>query len=160
AREPGWTWENLRHLEELAALPEAAAHQAELRSLAAGCLGAVDLRLRRRLAEGFKAYHVAYSPDGKRLALVQGIGDTPAPMRVRLFDEESGRELPGLSFSSHPQWQKATRRAESATSAGFSPDGRWLVVGARSGHLHVWDLRQAKPVPTSWRAHPVEVRRV
>src|SRR4029077_16391828 len=90
-REPGWTWEILREVEEAAALPEARENQAELRSIAASCLGGVDLRPGPTLAEGFPAYRVAFSPDGKLLALVQGVGGGGEAMRVRRFDTGSWR---------------------------------------------------------------------
>src|SRR5690349_15646475 len=39
-------------------------------------------------------------------------------------------------------------------SLGISPDGRFLIVGARSGMVHLWDLEGLGEKPAeSWTAH-------
>src|SRR5262249_38627929 len=93
-KEPGWTWANHGDLARAVARPAAEETPADLRSEALACLAGGDLRLKHTLAEGFTAYQAAFSPDGQTLALVQGIGDSPAPMSVRLFDPMTGREWP------------------------------------------------------------------
>ena len=39
----------------------------------------------------------------------------------------------------------------------YSPDGRWLVVGCRSGQVCRWDLSQEKPAAATWAGHRKEV---
>src|SRR5262249_26325732 len=154
------TWDNQRDLARAVALPAAEENPADLRSEALACLAGGDLRLKHTLAEGFTAYQAAFSPDGQTLALVQGIGDSPAPMSVRLFDPMTGREWPALSFSSNPPGQERIGRAECVYALRFSPDGRWLAAGTRTGMLHAWDLKAALPRTHSWAGHPGPVKQI
>lgn len=89
----------------------------------------------RELATGTgPAKVVAFSPDGKTLAAVDG-------RKVKLWDPSTGklrRTLPG-----HEQ---------PVRSAAFAPDGRTLATGARmaggaesGGEVKVWDAESGKP---------------
>jgi WD40 repeat protein/Tfp pilus assembly protein PilF len=68
---------------------------------------------------------VAFSPDGKLLALETGEG------LVRLLDPNTGREYARLE---DPNQDRARQIA-------FSPDGTQLVATGEAESLHVWDLR-------------------
>jgi WD40 repeat protein/Flp pilus assembly protein TadD len=68
---------------------------------------------------------VAFSPDGKLLALETGQG------AVRLLDPDTGREYARLE---DPNQDRASHIA-------FSLDGTQLVVNGENESLHVWDLR-------------------
>ena len=68
-----------------------------------------------------RATSVAFSPDGKRLAV--GSGGT-----VKISDALSGQEL--LALWGH---------TAGVTSVAFSPDGKRLATGSYDGTVQVWD---------------------
>jgi WD40 repeat protein len=71
---------------------------------------------------------VAFSPDGKRLAVAMGSADG----QIRLLDVATGETLSTLSsFGS---------RAQAMT---FSPDGKYLIGALRDQTSLVWDLARA-----------------
>jgi WD40 repeat protein len=85
----------------------------------------------RWLVGGFNRPTVAFSPDGRRLAM-------PEPWRgksrILICDIQSGREL--------------VCKGEDqvfVTSVAFSPDGRWLVAGAIDGVARLWDAGTGEP---------------
>src|SRR5262249_5452300 len=43
---------------------------------------------------------------------------------------------------------------DTCTAVAFSPDGRWLIAGTRSGWLVRWDLEADDPRPRRWRHAP------
>ena len=71
---------------------------------------------------------VAFSPDGKTLAA----GDAGAPMKVRLWDVATGKEVRRFEANS------CTR------SIVFSPDGALLATGDYVGFVHLWEARTGK----------------
>jgi serine/threonine protein kinase/WD40 repeat protein len=81
-------------------------------------------RLRREVAH--YPGHVAFSPDGRLMALEM------APGVVHLKEEATGRTVAKLE---DPHGDRATWQ-------GFTPDGTQLVVVARyASAIHIWDLR-------------------
>jgi serine/threonine protein kinase/WD40 repeat protein/Flp pilus assembly protein TadD len=74
---------------------------------------------------GVTTWAVAFSPDGRVLAVETGEGV------VRLVDPDTGREYARLE---DPNQDRARQVA-------FSPDGTQLVVNGESQWLHAWDLR-------------------
>ena len=40
--------------------------------------------------------------------------------------------------------------AHRMTGLGFSPDGKWLALGASDGRLHLWDWRAPGKIRTSF----------
>ncbi|MFO0877439.1 MAG: protein kinase [Gemmataceae bacterium] len=151
-RPPGWTWDNLREVAALAPLASTPEEQAQLRSEAVAALASPDLRLVRKVAPGFHAYHAAYHPNGRWLALVQGVPseNENSPMKVLLVDANEGAILRTLSFPSSERFRKLTGRSESTRSLAISPDGQFLVVGTRHGQLHLWNLAHASDQALSW----------
>jgi WD40 repeat protein len=66
--------------------------------------------------------HVAFSPDGRRLA------SAGTDRAVKLWDVSSGQEL--LTLRGH---------SDEALAAVFSPDGRRLATSGRDGVIRIWD---------------------
>src|SRR5262245_15694889 len=142
-RPAGWTWDNRDELRRAVNLNPSDDNLPTLRSEAAACLAGIDLRLKQAVAPGFTARPVAFSPDGRLLALAESLSRGPLPLRVLLRDAVSGKAVRELTYPSNPFWQAFKGgRAEASNSLRFSPNGRWLVVGTRSGQLHRWDLRK------------------
>jgi WD40 repeat protein len=85
----------------------------------------------RWLAGGFLSAVVAFSPDGRRLAMPEpwkGAG------RIHLWDLQTGHEVVC----------KGDAQAM-MTSVTFSPDGRWLVAGSMDRLAHVWNAVTGEP---------------
>lgn len=147
---PGWTWENLDDLRRAARLPAAAQHGPELRTSAAAALSTFDLRRARTVAEGFRAYASAYTPDGRLLALGEWASNEARICRVLLIDPDTGATVRCLTFPASEAWEKEIHRPDGCRHLTISPNGRWLVVWARSNLLHRWDLTTSHTEAVSW----------
>ena len=88
--------------------------------------------------EAHACFHLAYSPDGKRLALADSQplaasltrpGGSRRP--IRICDSESGRELLQLTVDGD---------SGNFTQIAFSPDGSRLAGASRDGRLRIWDV--------------------
>jgi hypothetical protein len=83
----------------------------------------------RRKIAATPVYCLAYSPDGRYLAMgTEGISDYRATGEVRLWDKETGRDRVVL--------RGEMRRVCSVT---FAPNGRMLAAASREG-VFLWDL--------------------
>jgi Tol biopolymer transport system component len=76
----------------------------------------------------------AVSPDGKLVAVIDGVGRIDRPATVRLFDLNTGNEA--MSFKSGGDYP--------FINPVFSPDSRRLVASDYNGGLTVWDLAGKK----------------
>jgi WD40 repeat protein len=159
-RPPGWTDASAHDLARAAALPPAAARLPELRTELAACLGAVDVRETGRAEEGFSAESLAYDPRGRWLALGEFKAQAWTSCWVLLIDARTGETVRRLSYPPSLQFQLAQKVQDGWTVLAFSPDGRWLVAGTRSGMLHRWDLTRDASQPQSWQGHKDAVRQV
>lgn len=152
-RTAGWTEANLADIRRVAGrVGEELA--GAFRTEATAALGGVDLRSPRTVGEGFTAYCPAFSPDGRTLALAAWKA-SGGVWEVRLCDPKTGREVGRRSHPTDPAWERRFGRtdADGCRAVALSPDGRWLVVGSRSGWLVRWDLAAGTPgVP--WRHAP------
>jgi WD40 repeat protein len=77
-----------------------------------------------------------FSPDGKQVitaAAPRYPTETPTEPAARLWDANNGQLLARLESGD----------GTSASSAAFSPDGRWIAVGFADGSARLWDMRQA-----------------
>jgi serine/threonine protein kinase/WD40 repeat protein len=161
-RKPGWTWQRLDDLRRAAALDVPQRSPARLRSEVADCLATVDVRqvgpgllsllvLDPVPGSGDKidASCVAFSPDGRFLAVGQNKTTVPFPFQVRVVDLEGGSVR---SFAIPPPLSIRDRN-EGARTLAFSPRGEALVVGTRYGWIHHLDLTGPQPRPKSWKAH-------
>jgi serine/threonine protein kinase/WD40 repeat protein len=135
SRPLGWTWSCLDDLARAAKLTQAGQNLVGLRSLAASCLVGVDLRKIRTfdMPPRAEVQYLAYSPDGRRLAMVQLKG---VDERVVLLADLSSGRCQRLVF---PGPNQNDTRDTGGGAAVFSPEGRWLVLGTRQGDLYAWD---------------------
>src|SRR5262249_48790883 len=90
-------------------------------------------KLIRHLDGPGSARSLAFSPDGKTLAVASSGGNGP----VLLFDVSPGKELRRLA--SNP----------TVTEVAFAPDGTRLVASRSLGSVSVWDVAAGEPVPPS-----------
>jgi WD40 repeat protein len=75
--------------------------------------------------------NIAFSPHGKTLAATTNQPD----VAVRLWDRDSGKELPALAGNVGVSGDLA-----------FSPDGNFLAAGRNDYNLTVWDLGRRQKV--------------
>ena len=162
-RKPGWTWDRLLKLEQAARIDASPRDPLRLRTELSECLATVDLRpadsrFQAVLDMGHDASCLAFSPDGRFLALGQFKTTGPVSFQVRLVDLQDGsaRNLtvrPVFTFSDMIKREIY----EGARVIKFAPSGTALVVGTRYGWLHHWDLSGAEPRLSSWRGHEDDV---
>lgn len=162
-RTHGWTWQGRDALKDaLKALKQAGDGSVdretivEMRNLASSCLADLDLRPSGDLAVGENSFCVAFSPDGTQLAIAQYKAQAYTTCRVWLARID-GKESRALSYSPSMSWQLKSGVQDGGRALAFTPDGRWLVVGTRSGWAHRWDLLKQEPAAVSWQAHDDEI---
>ncbi len=154
---PGWTWTALHDLALAGSYTDLAARDpVELRSAAAVCLSSPDLKEIATAGRGMTAAAMAFHPNGKILALAEAkawIGN-----RVLFVDPTTGSTIRTLSFNGIPVVGEGAGLAQDGGRAmAFSPDGRWLILGCRSGQILRWDLSKEPPVTFSWSGHTKEI---
>jgi WD40 repeat protein len=81
--------------------------------------------------------HLAYSPDGKLLAVASSSQAVPGSAYVLLFDVQSGRFL--RRFTGLTRW---------AYTVAFSPDGKTLAAGGWDGTIWLWEVATGRPLRT------------
>jgi WD40 repeat protein len=89
-------------------------------------------------------WHLAFSPDGRRLAAATGDYQRAVPGDVKVWDARTGQELFTLRGHAHCVW-----------NVGFSPDGKRLASASgprtnsgrgKSGEVKVWDMATGQEV--------------
>jgi WD40 repeat protein len=153
---PGWTWKALDDLATAHKLQAGEADRVDYRSLIAECLSRPDLRQVAELAEGLDANALAFSKDGKRLAL--GERRHALACSVEVYDPATRKRTASYSFSTLATSLKNLQAGKGMYHDGvaclaFSPDGKWLVAGTRQGRLVRWDTTAAEPEAVVWQAH-------
>jgi WD40 repeat protein len=156
-KEPAWTWLNQADLRRAASGPAAVEQRVDLRSEAATAFGTLDLRPAGFCAKGLTPDCLAFDPLGRWLAIGQAKAQPLTSCTVRLVPRDGLSKPLVLSFQPVPLWLKIGLVQDGARALAFSRDGRWLVVGTRSGRLHRWDLTQPTPETVSWVGHTGEV---
>jgi eukaryotic-like serine/threonine-protein kinase len=156
----GWTWESLADLRAAGELDTPSRSSEELRSAAAKCLAGTDLRAIGTLGEGTSPSWLAFSPDGKLLAVAASRAKAFLFCTVSVYEVATRKLSRQLSFSPSLALTDPNTRLsvpDGVRQLAFSADGKRVMVGTRSGWIHLWDLNgDAKPI--SWQAHPKEFR--
>jgi hypothetical protein len=145
SRPLGWTDQALTDLEEASRIETEARDSLRLRSLVARSLAGVDLRKAAEFAGGTDAFCLAYSPDGRHLA----VGDRASVSfcNVLVYDLKTRGLVHTLSC-------RALSLAQSGVRAlAYHPRRPWLAVGTRNGEVHRWDLSGPRPGCLSFQAH-------
>lgn len=155
-RPQGWTWRALDDLDTAAKAPSHIVDRVQLRGLAADCLTRFDLRDPHVLAEGLTPSALAFSPDGKRLAIAER--KNSLTLSVVVYDAATRQRVATHSISTvgsslERLMQGTGSFQEGIGSLAYSPDGKWLVVGTRFGKLYRWDQSQRDPHAVAWQAH-------
>ncbi|MBO3750148.1 WD40 repeat domain-containing protein [Streptosporangiaceae bacterium NEAU-GS5] len=77
---------------------------------------------------------VAFSPDGRLLAVANRDNESPPRNTVRLWDPHTGAEVAVLTVTA----------GRGTTGIAFSPDGRYLAVAA--SRTEIWDVRTRRRI--------------
>ncbi|MDR0314316.1 MAG: hypothetical protein LBI14_12070 [Treponema sp.] len=80
---------------------------------------------------GYSQISVAFSPDGRIIASLNGSGI------IKLWDVETGRELRTL-----------TGFLDGVSLCRYSPDGRSIVTVAQDGAIKLWDVGTGRVIRT------------
>ncbi|WP_344955932.1 hypothetical protein [Actinomadura miaoliensis] len=100
----------------------------------------------RLLPPGYNASSVAFSPDGKTLAVGGEHNTGPhAEAKVWLWDVAARRmsneiTVPNTGRVPGPERGKTIERTFPVTSVAFSPDGRTVAIGGGREKFWLWDL--------------------
>jgi WD40 repeat protein/beta-lactamase regulating signal transducer with metallopeptidase domain len=86
----------------------------------------------------FRMQYVAYSADGRYLAVGGGKFDNPQNGRVAVWDLKTGKQFPVIENIGQP-----------IIGVAFSPDGRTLVAGGFDRVLRAWSLPDLKLLYTA-----------
>ncbi len=159
-KQPGWVADNLVDLNRLAHDPLAATELPALRSEAALALASFDLPYPVAMSVGFNAHSVAFSPDGRSLALGSWLADDAGMSEIRLVDPRTGEIQNRFAFAVDRDWERryGTPNTDGCRAIALSTDGRWLVGGTRSGWLLRWDRTAPDRPPVRWR-HAIAIDR-
>jgi eukaryotic-like serine/threonine-protein kinase len=149
----GWTWTGLQKIAEAATLKTTARDLTALRTEAVACLTGVDVRPKAILMRDFIAGAVAFDPAGEWLAVAQHrvaqVGET-GQVRLLHLPSKTTREL---RFPIFPRERGDRTEPGGGSALAFSPDGRWLALGTRSGWIHRWNRNDLAAPPVRWKAH-------
>ena len=151
----GWTWANLDDLAHAARLPT---RDRSLPELAASRPSPWPewTCVRSAVAPAFPA--VRLSPSHRTAVTLPWASASPTAfsLAVLLIDPDSCDEA---RLPLPPSWrfQLSKKVQDGVRSLVFSPDGRWLVAGTRSGQMHRWNLTEKSPRAVSWQGHPALV---
>jgi serine/threonine protein kinase/WD40 repeat protein len=151
----GWTWNNLKDLHEATKIQQKHKVQTSteslqtLRSIALDTMSAIDAQLKAQLSLKRRFDSLAWSPDGKRIALgARSFVGFPWT-DLYLYDLEDLSKPKILTVISGWASGKTptSPRPNSVNSIAFSPDNRWLVYSLRSADIYYVDLQETPLKP-------------
>lgn len=150
----GWTQTSLKDIRAAVDLGIQNPDLVALRSEAATCLGSVDLLQPRVVYSTITAGALAYSHDGRYLAVAAArpnLTEAVTTMKVIVLEGRTGKLLRELELPFR-LLKKDPFLPDGARSMAFGPDHQTLYVGTRSGWVHRWDLTKPDAPRTEWRA--------
>ena len=148
ALEPGWIRAGLKDLDLAISIKTMARDFVALRGEVATCLAGVDVSEPVVLAPGIKASVLAFTPDGKYLA----VGNRDATLlfgNVHLIELASPKKKHVFGYNTSHFLEGTRFVPDGARSMAFSPDGKRLFLGTRRGQIHCWELDPARRTDTS-----------
>ncbi len=84
-----------------------------------------------RFRPGDPIAHIAFSPDGKLVAVAtQNMEGNANPVSISLWDRATGRRLRQFGLGERPPFALA-----------FTPQGKTLATQDQRGEIHLWDVR-------------------
>jgi WD40 repeat protein/tRNA A-37 threonylcarbamoyl transferase component Bud32 len=158
----GWTWEAETQLRKARQSMPSEEEVTPWQTTYAELLTRHDLRHLRTIGEGIKTSEIAFSPDGKRVAL--GMNKHATEYSVSVYRVSDGAPLDTYTASSVAASLQQLLSGNAKYQDGiraltWSPDGRWLVAGTRFGSLVRWDTQAAKQPGILWKGHNEWVER-
>ncbi len=153
-KQPGWVARALEEIGRGAGIPTPMRSVASLRGLAVAAHGGFDLSERRKLTS-LNSACLAFSRDGRRLAVGEHHRQTMMQFyRVQVFDVVTQNRVAEYKIRGGDLQTKRT----GVSALAFSPDGRWLAAGSRSGTIQVWDTLITNAPPITLAGHETPVR--
>ena len=151
----GWTWHAEDELAKARLLADGKDDQREVANLLIDVLSVHDFRKTKSIKTGITCGAIAFSPDGKKVAVGQGKHATG--FSVRVYSTESTELVADYSVSTlgtsiSKLFSGSSRYQDGTRSLAWSPDGRWLVAGSRFGKLIRWDTQLPSATGTTWQA--------
>jgi len=133
----GWTWNALDTLALAAGQDVPVRDVLELRNETIRCLAATDLREVERWEFSSRPYCVAFNQEGNQIAV--GFYKARVTCEVTLIDLDGTQTH--LNYPASVTWQfNHGGKQDGVYSIAYSPDGRWLLAGLRSGTILGWKL--------------------
>jgi WD40 repeat protein len=148
-RRPGWITEGLAMIAQAARTDTPLRSVEALRGLTVECLGGTDLKARTKLTS-INSACLAFSPDGKRLAVGEHHGEPD--YHVQVFDAASSRLVSDETIKGTDDPKQS-----GVSALVFSPDGRWLAAGLRDGGILVSDTARDHAAPRRLTGHGARV---
>ena len=157
----GTTWQGLDAL-AVAARDVGVRDVPELRDEVAQCLATFDVRPSMELKHGINSGSLAFSPDGRFLAVAEFKAQAWVVGRVLLIDAATGDVRQEWTYSGGDVLNRLFqhRSQEGFPDLAFSPDGRRLAMGLRSGRVYLWNVGAPDREPMIWAAHASTLTRV
>ena len=152
-KRPGWVASALAEISRGLEIPTPMRSLASLRALAVAAKGGFDLSERRKLTS-LNSACLAFSPDGRRLAVGEHHREIKPFCRVQVFDVAAANQVAEYTILTGSLDMIRT----GVSTLAFGPDGRWLAAGLRSGMILIWDTQIVKPEPVTLAAHKDPIR--
>jgi serine/threonine protein kinase/WD40 repeat protein len=160
----GWTWDARERFQQLQAKSFEDVDPEPVRSVMADTYCRYDSRRVGTIPLDMDVSSLAFSPDGKKLA----IGQRKHALNVSLLIHDaaslkqlSAFQIPTLRTSAGNIFQLKSNYQDGIKVLAWSPDGKWLAAGMRSGRIVVWDVLSSSTEPTTiLSAHTDHIRQL